>query len=82
MVTRRPRATRKTAPRTYSAFDFIRIELPCPKCRKKDLQPLSELIVNDTAECRYCGNIIDISTKAWRTKLAEQAEVYVKIKPM
>lgn len=81
-TTRRPRLARKRAERTGSAFDFVRVELPCPECGKNDKQPIAELIANDTATCRYCGNVIDISTKDWRTRLAQQAEVLIKIKPL
>ena len=43
---------------------------------------LAELVANDTATCRYCGNVIDINTESWRTRLAEQAEIHKKIKPV
>ncbi len=82
MATRRPRLVRKRAARTGSAFDFVRVELPCLKCGKNDKQPIAELVVNNTATCRYCGNVIDISTRDWRARFAEQAEILIKIKPV
>lgn len=73
---------RKRALLTGTLFDFIRIEVFCPKCGQNDHQSLAELAANDMTTCGHCRNIIDVSTKSWRSRIAEQAEIHKKIKPM
>ena len=63
-----------------TAYDFIRIEVPCPQCGQNDLQRLTELVASDTATCRGCGHVIDLTSHDWRTRLAEEAEKFKQIK--
>jgi DNA-directed RNA polymerase subunit RPC12/RpoP len=72
---------RKHAPETGTAFDFVRVEVFCAQCGKKGLEPLAELVANDTVACGYCGAVIDVTTEYWRSRLAEEAEGFKKIKP-
>ena len=62
---------RKRAPLTGTSFDFIRVGVSCPQCKKEGLQPLAELEVNTDADCPYCGHVIDLSSPDWRTKIGE-----------
>ncbi len=64
-----------------SAFDFVRIDVPCPQCGKNDLQRLAELVASDTTTCRYCGATINLTSHDWRTRLAEEAKKFKQIKP-
>ena len=73
---------RKRATITGSSFDFIRVRIPCPQCKKQGLQPLAELEVNADADCPYCGHVIDLSGADWRIKIGEMAEIHKKIKPV
>lgn len=66
---------------TGTAFDFVRIEVPCPECGKNDLQRLAELVASDATTCRACGSAIDLTDHDWRTRLAEEAEKFKQIKP-
>jgi DNA-directed RNA polymerase subunit RPC12/RpoP len=62
---------------TGSAFDFMRMDLLCPKCGKTNKEPIRELTANDTVACRYCGETIDLNAKATRasiTKFAHEAK--------
>jgi len=59
---------------TGSAFDFIRMDLPCPKCGKTNKEPISELVANGTVTCRYCGKTIDLSAKDTRASIAKFAK--------
>lgn len=78
---RKSRIRKRAAP-TGTAFDFIRIEVPCPQCGKQTLQPLAELAVNTDATCGYCGNRIDLSSKEWRDEIAQLSHDYQQIKPV
>ncbi len=71
----------KRAPLTGTSFDFARMEIPCPECKKQSLEPVIELVVNDVIRCRYCGMAIDISSVDCRAKIVEFAEIHKKIKP-
>jgi len=67
---------------TGTAFDFMRMDVPCPKCCKTNLEPIRELVANDTVPCRHCGEIIDLSAKDTRAgivKFAEQAKEIKKL---
>jgi hypothetical protein len=37
---------------TGTAYDFMRMDLPCPECGKTNKEPICELVANDTAACR------------------------------
>ncbi len=74
--------TRKRANLTGTSFDFARMEIYCPNCGKDSLEPIIELVMNDTVECRYCGNVIDISSDGARTEIAKFAEIQRQIKPI
>lgn len=63
-----------------TAFDFIRIDVPCPQCGKNNKEPLAELVVGDAVPCRFCGEIIDLTGEDWRVSLAKQAEEFKQIK--
>jgi hypothetical protein len=76
---RRISRVRKRAALTGTAFDFIRVEVPCGKCGKAGLQPLAELAVNDNAECRYCGETIDLSDAVAKADIARLATEYQAI---
>jgi hypothetical protein len=65
--------------RTGTAFDFIRIEVPCPQCGKADLQILRKLVGASDTICSFCGGTIDLSSKEWQTLLYEAADNYRKI---
>lgn len=71
----------RSAPPTGTAFDFIRIDIPCPQCRKDFKQLLRELVVNDTAACPRCEFAVDLKTNGWPIKLAELAQEFKQIKP-
>ena len=71
---------RKRAPFTGTAFDFIRVEVPCSKCGKRSKQPLAELIVTDATDCSYCGSVIDIHSEGHQAELLRLAEIYKEIK--
>ncbi len=65
---------------TGTAFDFMRMDLPCPKCGKTNKEPISELVANDTAACRYCGETIDLNaTRASIAKFAKEAKEIKKL---
>lgn len=72
---------RKRAPLTGTAFDFIRIGIPCPQCGKENMEPLAELVVNDDVGCDYCGAVIDLRANGWPAKLRKLADEYKQIKP-
>ena len=65
-----------------TAYDFISIpvERPDPKCRKKSLHHIRELVDRDEVECAYCGGVIDVSGEDWRSVITQLAEEYKKIK--
>jgi predicted RNA-binding Zn-ribbon protein involved in translation (DUF1610 family) len=71
---------RKRAALTRTAFDFIRVEVPCPQCGEKGLQPLAELEVNMDAVCPYCGTVIDLSSQRARAEIGQHSEEYKQIK--
>lgn len=61
-----------------TAFNFARLEIPCPSCGHNDLQLIRELVANDTVDCRYCKAPIDL--EQWRAVIDQAAEVYKQIK--
>ena len=67
---------------TGTSFDFARMEIYCPECGKESLEPVIELVVNDTVECRCCGKIIDISSDPARAEICRFAEIQQQIKPI
>jgi rubredoxin len=64
-----------------TAFDFVRIDVPCSKCGQNDKQRLAQLVASDTTTCDYCGAVISLTDHDWRTRLAEEAEKFKQIKP-
>lgn len=72
---------RKRAAPTGTAFDSIRVGVPCPQCGKKDLQPLAELVANDATECQFCGFTIDLHAEGRHVELLQLADEYKQIKP-
>jgi hypothetical protein len=77
--TRRPRAPRRTAPATKTAFDTARIPVPCEKCGAHDTQRLTELVANHKTLCGRCKAVIDLTTEKWRARFAEQAAIFKKL---
>jgi len=67
---------------TGTAFDFMRMDLPCPKCGKTNKKPISELVTNNTVTCGYCGETIDLSAKDTRASIAKFAEQAKEIKKL
>jgi len=61
-------------------IEIVRIDVPCPKCRKISKRFLREMIANDTVPCTYCGDVIDISSKEWRARIREAEETYGQFK--
>mgnify|MGYP001445131701 CR=1 FL=1 len=57
---------------TGTAFDFMRMDLPCPKCGKINKEPIRELVANTA--CRYCGETIDFSREDTRASIAKFAK--------
>jgi hypothetical protein len=76
---RQSRVRARIAP-TGTMLDHVAIPILCPKCGENDPQPLAELIANDTAICRSCRFVIDLTSENWRTRLAEEAEKFKQIK--
>lgn len=73
---------RKRAAPTRTAFDFIRVEILCPQCKKESLQPLAELEVSLDAICAYCGSVVDLSSHTWRAEISKLSQEYKEIKPV
>ena len=63
-----------------SAFDFIRLPVPCPQCGQDHPQRLTELVASDNIACLSCGAPIDISSKEWRSFIDEAADLYKTIR--
>lgn len=63
---------------TNTAFDFMGIKIPCFSCAYEGLQPIRDLVANDTAVCPKCQNLIDL--KEWRTFIDEAAEQFKKFR--
>jgi hypothetical protein len=74
--------SRKRAPATGTALDFIRVPVPCPQCGQHDLQLLAELLANDATTCRFCGHVIDLTAEDWPARLADEARQAIQIKPV
>lgn len=72
--------TRKRAPTTGTAFDFARMEILCPQCKQKNLEPIAELVMNDTINCRFCGAIINLKDR--QSEIVQFAEEKKKIKKL
>jgi hypothetical protein len=65
---------------TGTAFDFMRMDLLCPKCGKTNKEPISELVARDTVPCGFCGTAIDLNaTRASITKFADEAKEIKKM---
>ncbi len=62
-------------------IDYVSLDIPCPKCRKISKQLVRELVANDTIHCTYCGDVIDVSSKDWRARIAEAEKTLREIKP-
>jgi hypothetical protein len=70
--------TRPLAPLTGTAFDWVRIPVPCanPQCQQSSLQPLRQLVASDHTTCRSCRTTIDLTVEPWRTLIAHSADLY------
>ena len=70
------------APITGTAFDWVRIEVPCsdPKCNKSNLQSLRQLVTIDHTTCRSCRAPIDLTIEPWRSLVAHAAEDFKRFK--
>jgi len=64
-----------------SAFDFIKVSLPCAKCGKDSLQPLRDLMPKSETVCPRCGAVIDLTNARTQAFLRKEAEKFKKIKP-
>jgi predicted RNA-binding Zn-ribbon protein involved in translation (DUF1610 family) len=62
-----------------SAFDFIRLPVPCPNCGQEDLQRLTDLLSSEEFTCLGCGELIDISSQEWRAFINQAAQLYKSI---
>ena len=67
-------------PLTRTAYDFIRIEVPCPQCGQVTLQPLRKLESNDTTACPGCAAVIDTSSEKWRAAIKSAVDLYRSIR--
>ncbi len=67
---------------TGTAFDFVRMDLPCPKCGKTNQERISELVANDAATCSYCGEVIDLRAQDSRARIIKFAEQAKEIKKL
>lgn len=74
-LTRRSRI-KPSAPLTGTAFDWARIEIPCPQCQKSFMQPLRQLVASDHTACRGCRTVIDLTVEPWRSLIAQSADLY------
>jgi hypothetical protein len=63
-----------------SAFDFIRLPVPCPHCNQEDLQRLTDLVSSNKVTCNTCQGSIDISSKEWRAFIDQAAQLYKSIR--
>lgn len=63
-----------------TAFDTAMYSLSCPECGKDNQQRLAKLISCDTTPCVYCGHLIDLTDDSRRASLAQEAEIFKKIK--
>jgi hypothetical protein len=63
-----------------TAFDFVRIEIPCMSCGRDSHQPIRDLAANDNnVVCTSCSNPIDVSSQEWQAFIAEAADTFKKI---
>jgi ribosomal protein L37AE/L43A len=67
---------------TGTAFDFLRMDLLCPKCGKTNKQRISELVTSDAAACAYCGETINLNAKDTRDRITKFAEEAIEIKKL
>lgn len=67
-------------PPTNTSLDFIRVDVPCPKCNHTDLLPLAALLDMDTTTCRYCTSVIDL--RPLQPEFKERAEIHTRIKKL
>lgn len=63
---------------TDTAFDFMGIRIRCETCLHEGLQPIRELVANDTAICPKCRGVIDL--KDWRSLIDEAAQQFLKFR--
>ena len=68
-------------PLTGTAFDFIRIDIPCPECREDFKHPLREMTVSDSAVCPRCEFAVDLKAEGWPARILKLSEEYKQIKP-
>lgn len=57
---------------TRIAFDFMGIRIKCETCDYEGLQPIRDLVANDTAICPRCRGVIDL--KDWCAFIDEAAK--------
>jgi len=62
-----------------SAFDFIRLPVPCPHCGKESLQWLTDLVASDEVTCGFCQGTVEVGSKEWRSFIDEAAQLYKTI---
>jgi len=69
---------------TGTAFDFIRINVPCPDCVKKTKSKndprllLADLVAKTMIDCSRCGHSIDLKTPDWKLRIREATELLLE----
>jgi len=81
---RKVRKSRKlpSAPATGTAFDLVRLPIPCPECGKVIRKPFRQLVASDSLKCPSpdCGHCIDLTTKESRAYLRHFSEFFAQFK--
>ena len=61
-------------------LSYARMDVLCPHCGKVSKQLIRQMVDNDGIACLRCKEVIDISSKDWRSKIAETADLFRQIK--
>lgn len=64
---------------SHPLWDIVRIDVPCPTCKKKDSQTVADLVLNLKVTCGFCREPIDISSESWRASIQELAQALSQI---
>lgn len=59
---------------SLTAFDYMGVPIRCDACEHEGLQPIRELVANDSAICPRCNHSIDL--KDWRAFIDEAAKQF------
>ena len=65
---------------TGTAFDYMRMDVPCPQCGQRNKEPISKLVASNSVACRSCRVLIDLTAKDTRAGIAKFADEAKKIK--